>query len=654
MLFRNVPRRRPFPVKKAALPAVLTVLLLFCYDAAPLHAREEPERGADTLLGEALEAQMHEHWELSIELLSRGTEQYPGDYRFPWALGSLYYSRKLYGLAWEEYRKAEPDMPLEPEMLFRLSRASGFLNLDTVSAAYLERVLELEPGNKEAIDSLAWMYYKLHRLSDGAELLHNAVETLGSQRDFCMTLGTIYSAMFRYDDAKNWYLKAISAAEQAGDMNFATVTHYNLSILESRYYNYADAFERTNASLAARSGSARESRYYNYAGAVERTNASLGRLARGEIYLRRLDLARTFQDYQSAYETDTSPLAKMNLAMAYQIAGRLEESRLYAEDCLNTRDLSWMLNYGTDTDRYRRDIHEILYKTYGGLFHTEAFKVYPGVSAELRGFFQKWYYRFKEAYHKILFKKYSLAAARAYSAERSDSDSVFYGAAGLDAQTEYYNALESYPRRALTYLRNARGFEVPLIPPAAPTYDAEEGTLMKNPALLRRAGDGFDPVWERDMIAESLAELCRALRGRRRRAERQDAAERLYALNKAALLQNGIALPVEIIVDADLWKSPASTDATSTGATPTGATSRQAARIVKKTLTRMGFQEAAPGAGARFLLIIVLSGDTARCELQDRGRGTTPLRESIPLPSLSRQDLSAFAAHFETAAFTGF
>ncbi|MDR1908931.1 MAG: hypothetical protein LBQ35_03330 [Spirochaetaceae bacterium] len=595
--------------------ALLAAALFFCFGAAGALGEDEAGR----LLEDALEAQTNERWELSIELLSRGAELYPRDYRFPWALGSLYYSRQLYGLAWEEYQKAEPFMPQDTEMLFRLSRTTGSLNMDAVSAAYLERVLELDPLNREAIDSLAWMYYKLHRLNEAAKILLDAVESLGPERDLCMTLGTVYADMFRYGESRDWYLRAIASAEQAGDMNFAAVAHYNLSILESRYYNYAEAFERANESLRAHSSPA-------------------GRLARGELRQRQLDLAGTFSDYHAAHETDTSPLSKLNLAQACQIAGRLEESRLYAESCLDSRDLSWMLNYGTDPDRYYRDLHEILYKTYGGLYRTESFKVYAGTAAALRGLFRKFYYRFREMYHGHLFKKYALLAARAY---RAGGDSLFYGAAGLDAQIGYYTALESYPRRALPYLQRAREFEVPLIPLSAPAYDADEGILRGDPGLIRRSILLFDPLWERDMTARSLAELCRLLRGGRHRAERRGAAERLYAMNRGALRQNGIALPVEMVLTME-----------GPGGAGRRAEGRRAEGRLRRTLKRMGFEEAP--AGARFRLSVTLSGSGARCELSDRERGTAALREIIPLPSFSRKELAHFAAYLENAAFTGF
>ncbi|MDR0709831.1 MAG: tetratricopeptide repeat protein, partial [Spirochaetaceae bacterium] len=335
-------------------PLVLLVILLLTFSGGAVRAEESGESPltADDLLEAAAGAQERENWELAIRLFTEGEELFPGDPRFPMTLGALYYSRELYHLAWDEYRKAEAIVPGDPYLLYHLSRTAGYLNRDALSAQYLERLLIIDPENKDAIGTLGWMYYKLHRLNDGERLLLDAIDNYGTEPDFAMTLGTIYSDMFRYDDAKYWYLKAIAGSEELNNQEFTAVAHYNLSILESRFYRYAEAFERTNSSLSSH-------------------NRSSGRLARGEIYLRRMELPRVFADYQAAYQMDTSPLSKVNLAQAFQIAGRLEEARLYAEDCLESGDLSWMLNYGIDIDRYRRDLHEILYKTYSGLAKTE-------------------------------------------------------------------------------------------------------------------------------------------------------------------------------------------------------------------------------------------------------------------------------------------
>ncbi|MCL2128362.1 MAG: hypothetical protein FWH38_08910, partial [Treponema sp.] len=325
-------------------PAGLAVFLVLAFlavtgggaqDAGP----GEPVSAADELYLNAIDAEYAEYWERAIGLYREGGEKYPGDPRFPWALGNLYYSRSLYSLAWDEYRKTETLLPGNTDILLRLANTAGYLNRDKISVGYLERLLAIEPGNREAISSLGWMYYKVHRLADGERLLTSALERFGDEADLAMTLGTVYSDMYRYDEGKGWYKKAIEQARVL--RNFTAVAHYNLSILESRFYHYDLSMDEANASL--------DSQY-----------RASGLLARGELYMRRLDLEGAQADYQAAREIDHSPLAKLNLAQVYQISGRLEEARLYAEDCLKTGDHSWMMNYGIDPVRYRRDIHEIL------------------------------------------------------------------------------------------------------------------------------------------------------------------------------------------------------------------------------------------------------------------------------------------------------
>ena len=609
----------------AALLAAL--LLLPPGDTARAQTPEEGERAGSTELYEAaLEAQKSEYWDRAIELYNQGLKDYPQDSRFPWALGQLYESRRLYGLAWETYRKTEALSPYDPELLHRMALTAGYLNENALSAEYLERLLAISPDNQDAIGNLAWMYYKLHRLEDGEQLLLDARNRFGPGADFAMTLGTIYSEMFRYDEAKAAYLEAIAGGEEWGDHAFSSVAHYNLSLLESRFYHFSEALEETDASLAAQ-------------------NRSSGWLARGELYLHRLDFPRTFAAYQESYENDNSPLSKINMAHAFQLAGRLEEARLYAEDSLKTRDLSWMMNYGIDPDRYRRDLHQILWHTYSGLAKTGSLSPRSGPRDRFKGLIMAGYYRFKAAVHRHLFRKYSLLAASAY---RTVSAS---GELRLEALIQYYNAFEAYPRRARVYLALARDFEAPLIPQAANSYDAEMGMLLKDRELLNAVIDKFDPVWERDMIAEIYAELALLAKGASRQAERQDATERLYALNRGALRQNGIPLPASLSFvlqpDGDGRFSP------------------EAARLAKplsRALKKAGIQETGIRTSgpnpARFTLSLEIAarepegGWTIQCELHDEGRGTSVWRRSLPLPSPSARDLSAFARALADEAFT--
>jgi transglutaminase-like putative cysteine protease len=585
----------------------------------------ETEAGSTELYAAALEAEQSEYWDRAIERYKQGMERYPQDSRFSWALGQLYESRRLYGLAWETFKKTEALTPYDPELLYRMALVAGHLNENALSVAYLERLLSISPDNLDAIGNLAWMYYKLHRLEDGERLLLDARGRFGPGADFAMTLGTIYSDMFRYDEAKAAYLEAIAGGEEWGDHAFSSVAHYNLSLLESRFYHFSEALEETDASLASQ-------------------NRSSGWLARGELYLRRLDFSRTFAAYQEAYEYDNSPLSKINMAHAFQVAGRLEEARLYAEESLNSRDLSWMMNYGIDPDRYRRDLHQILWRAYSGLAKTGSLSPRSGPKDRLMGLVMAGYHRFKAAAHRHLFQKYSLLAANAYR-------TAMTGEPRLEALIQYYNAFETYPRRARVYLGLARDFEAPLIPQAANSYDAELGTLLKDRALLNAALDSLDPIWERDAIADSYAELALLAKGASRRAERQDAAERLYALNRGALRQNGIPLPASLNFvlqpDADGRFSP------------------EAARLAKplsRILGKAGIQEtgirASGPSPARLTLTLEITagepedGWTIRCELRDEGRGTSAWQRTLPLPSPSARDLSAFARALADQAFT--
>ncbi|MDR2746724.1 MAG: hypothetical protein LBB77_04675, partial [Treponema sp.] len=568
-----------------------------------------PEGGAEALLEGALAAEEAEYWERAIELYSSGTELYPGDIRFPWALGNLYQSRSLYSLAWDEYRRAEKLDPGEPELLYHLARTAGYLNKDMLAVDYLERLLFIDPDHRDAIGQLGWMYYKVHRQADGDQLLRSAIERFQDDSDYAMTLGTLNSDMFRYDEGKRWYRNAIDGAEERQDSLFASVAHYNLSILESRFYHFDLALEETNASLV-------------------RLNRSSGRLARGELYLRQLNFRSAFADYQAAYEMDTSPLSRLNLAQVYQISGRLEEARVYAEDCLNVGDFSWMLNYGIDPVRYRRDIHEILYKTYEGLANTEMRRPYPAPGEWIPSRARLLSFRFKTAVHRLLFRKYSRVSAAAYEEPH------------LDAMIQYYRAFEAYPRRALTYLLAARDFEVPLIPAAGPSYDYEEGQLMDRRDLVAASLRGFDSLWERDMIADGLIKLAGNGAGL---AGESSFARELYLLNPGALRQRGITLPVELRFNFD---TPAP----------------QAARRLKRLagmLKKAGIRDTGPQDPAgdlsdppRFVLTLNFEGPEGRtvyCELS--GGDHSLADRDILLPSLSRRDTAAFARELADAVF---
>jgi transglutaminase-like putative cysteine protease/Tfp pilus assembly protein PilF len=588
--------------------ALALLLVLFASDGRAQDAGSNDDFDANNLFGRAFAAELSEFWERAIELYREGGASYPDDPRFPQALGRLYYSRSLYNLAWDEFRKAEMIVPYDANLLFMLAHTAGYLNYDKTSVAYFEKVLEIDPENRGAIGSLGWMYYKVHRLGDGERLLSSAIEQFGENADFAMTLATVYSDMFRYDEGKYWYTKSIALAEPM--RSFIAVAYYNLSILESRFYRYDLSMDASNASLDAQ-------------------NRASGLLARGELNMRRLELEKAQSDFQSAREIDPSPLAKMNLAQTFQISGRLEEARLYALDCLKASDNSWMMHYGIDPVRYKKDLHDILHKTYAGFSAAERFIPCRTPVEKIRSICRSIYYRFYAAVHHKLYQKYSLAAGDDYET---------HDAPLFDQYVFYFDAFETYPQRALYYLNKAKDFETAIIPASSASYNLESGVLLKDLNLTAKALDKLDPDWEGDLVSQCYREF--ALYGKTR-AIRQNAANELFALNRGALLQAGINLPVEINVYNTGGKETAKVNGIG--------------RTLRRALAKAGFTQAENGK-ARWRLDVNINATTggptaASCEMIDTEGGEKPLRRVIPLDSLSGADMYHLAGELSRFIF---
>jgi hypothetical protein len=134
------------------------------------------------------------------------------------------------------------------------------------------------------------------------------------------------------------------------------------------------------------------------------------------------------------------------------------------------------------------------------------------------------------------------------------------------------------------------------------------------------------------MISDVYAELAVIARGDVRGNARRDAAERLFALNRGALRQAGISLPIALDIVA-------SDDAS----------------IKSKlfsALKAVGLTPAPVEWPSRFRLTIRVSGLEAACELYDGGRGTSVLRRNLALNSLSSKELAGFAQRLGDMVFT--
>ena len=608
-------KKRFSPLKKlkkhdAAKPLVF-IFCVFLFSSNVKTYTEENDPGAEEHLSMALTAENNEYWMLALELYKRGKADYPFDYRFPLRLGSLYFDRELYRLAMDEFLIANRLAPDDTQILYRLAQTAGNLNENKSAAVFLENLLALDPANHEAIGSLGWMYFKLHRLRDGEKLLSDAIERYGPNVDFYMTLGTIYSDMFNYTDAKRYYLDAVNGAINLGGVEFASIAYYNLSILESRFYRYQDAMSSTTSSLLL-------------------SNRPSGHLARGELMMRRLDFNEAFNEYNKSYEIDKSQLSKLSLAQAFLASGDLEQARLYAEDCLESGNLYWMLNYGIDPVQYKRDLHEILYKAYSGFEKKEKLTAHYSLYDSIRGLSARAACHFKYKVHKLLYQKYALLSAGAFEETELGS-----GERHLEALFQYYNAFYDYKNRARDYLKMAEDFELRLIPEAAPSYLFETGKLTRNIAMLNDALSGFDPVWERDITADAYTEIALIAKKNGMAGLATEVAGRLFALNPGALRKNGISLPVNLEISGEALAGKNRTNA------------------VQKALRQAGFDTKPAGVPRWTLRLNAGEAVGVSVELYDGGTGRTSLRKTLPIASLSVRAFREFSNALADEVFNG-
>jgi Tfp pilus assembly protein PilF len=493
--------------------AVVALVAVLLCGIAPAAAGQTLE----SLSAQAKDAISRDAYESALQILTEATQRYPDSPKPHLALADLYYDKELFPLALSEYRAAEQKGADDFQTLTQVSRCYGKLNQEGKSIEYLTRILERYPESSETVDDLGWMYFKTHQLDKGEAVLLDGIARLGMRRGMAMTLGTVYSGMNRYEESRRYYLKSVEEALRAEDRNFASIAYYNLSLLERNFFHYNSALRFTDDSIA-------------------QEDRASGHLARGELLQARMEFAAAEQEYQQAYALDTTPLSRVNLADLLREFGRLDLARRYAEDVLASRDLTWMLYYGTDTNRHFKELHALLADIHDGLWRRELGRPTAGILDRISALFQAARSRVLAWYHRQRFRIYALSVGGEYLAQGSFED----------AWWEFYRGNEAYPEVALKYLGMAREIETARSPHAEALYLVEEGTVRRSAALLEKALAGLDPFWEKEPAAEALLAQIPLLRGPANAQAKRKAIVRLYDLNPGALPQAGLGLPFAV------------------------------------------------------------------------------------------------------------
>ncbi len=514
----------------------------------------------DNLLSDVDTAVNEESYTRAISLLEDGKKSFPDDSRLPMRAGRLYKERELYHLALAEFRAAESLDPSSPEILYEMAGTHGYLGDNDAAVEVLERLLHLDDPelNDSAIDDLSWMYFKTYRMDDGIKLLEAALEE-NFDRNWAHTLGTLYAGLYDLERSRLWYIRSIEDALDNADEFFASVAHYNLSLLEFTFYLYADAREQAMRSLELRSRAG-------------------GHMVIGELDFLAWRLNDALESYRTAESMDQTPLARMDMASFYQRIGYLDEAVRFIEEVLNDPDDSWMYHYGVDRTRFGMDLNVILAESWKGKARVEALTPRAGLLQQLGSLTSRLRWRLRGMYHDRL----NRSLTSEYTDELRDEGNE------LDAAWNSAVAAEGYRRIALHYLEEAKSIEILLTPRADPWYGLEMGREDGNANLLVKSlneftGDEGDP-YERTL---------RALSGPAGRSLPEEVTSEflvdLYGMNPGGVRQYGLSLP--LVLNA------------------TGDGSRILSRRLKSLLRCSGYQVVRPAAGGNAAALLTVNRD---------------------------------------------
>lgn len=487
--------------------AVLLACTLAVMPAPPLRAdpKELEERIYD-----ALDA---ENYEEAIRRIDDAQTEYPGDPRFSLIEGDLYFDQGLYNLAEAAYREAIALGADLQSTSHSLAETLARGNRDEEAIRILEQMLGREPGRRDVVADVAWLYFKTHRLERARRLLEAAIEENGAGADLSMTLATVYSGLWDYEAARREYERAIGLAEEQDNRLFLAVAYYNLSILHAKFYQWEAALTAAERSL-------------------EYSERSSGYLIRGEYQEQRLLWEYAVRDYRQAHATDSvTPLPALSLAVLWTEAGDPDRAIAQLRDILEDENRNWIYNYGTDPVRFDAQVHGALADAYDAGAKRDRLHRPGGIGSRLMRRGRSLYRRALAWYHRGIYSRLTVRIADAYGRE------------GQDLMEEWNRMLaaESFGRTAARHASAARAIETALNPAADQDYRLILAELRRDQTeLAALRGELLDP-WQRPLLMEAIVlsmDLDRRLR--------DNLAPRLYAISPGSFLIHGLRIPIAL------------------------------------------------------------------------------------------------------------
>ncbi|CEM60451.1 transglutaminase domain-containing protein [Treponema phagedenis] len=478
----------------------------------------------ENLLRQAEIASNAENWDKAIELLQQGIKEYPLNTSFALRLGELYYDNQLYQPSYNVLKKALKLSKENASVLHALANSAAALNKDEEARELFLQYLDKVPADLYTWVSYGWQCFKTHKAPEGIKALEAVSKKYGEDSGIYNVLGNLYSELFNYQKAEEAYNNAIRLALKNEQRYSASVYYYNKAILESNFYLFDKAVENAKKSNEV----------------YERAS---GTLMLAELEARQNNFLQALQYFIKAAAEDKTPLSYMGLAETYLRAGNIQKAESFLLQSLQKKDESWISNYGMSLSEYRAVLYSLLQKLYQMKYAkqkitlTKGFREWCGKQKNLLT------YSFYAHYYQGLADVYNSRVIKEYEKNKEEDESYRLYRSGF-----YYKALQRFPHKALPYLIEAEKTETFFIPTAKPSYMAEKALLLKDPELINKALNVLDSQWEKELLEKLLGAACSLEKNKRKKAE---LAGKLFRINPAAFIHQGLKLPVRILIQFD-------------------------------------------------------------------------------------------------------
>jgi hypothetical protein len=512
---------------KKILPLVF-VLIVLCNTGLSAQTYNYPS--LNVYMEEARKQLDGDFYDKALEILNEAEKKYPDSFEPNLQKGDIYFDHELNENALIEYGKVEKKGYFTEILYENMSTCYSKMGEDVKALKVLEDALILFKDNcsENFYDDLGWQYYKNHRTKDGKEIILQGLKKYPKSSDLYMTLGTLYSDAWDYENSKNCYVNSINYSYEEKSNNFRSIAYYNLALLENSFLFYQEAINSSNASIS-------------------QSNRSSAHLELNYLYSGAMDLENAYRESKLAASLQPRTLfPEMSIAYIKVNSGKVDEGIKILKDLLENRDFSWMAYFGTSKDSYYSEIYKTLFQAYIYKFNQIKYNDRNDFFSIISRPFKRLYFLGASYYYNFRFT----------NLEVGTGEVLIKGGSELEGLRRLYDSYERlWPKKAYKLLGIIRKIEKEKNPRDMRILDIKNAALRgKYEFFYSKAMEKKDIVanlemldekWEKEIICNTYQELISITGGEERKKFIGD----LFMLHSPFIPMFGLDVDFNIRID---------------------------------------------------------------------------------------------------------